>query len=90
MLRDVPILFMDLFDEFSLHLLILERLLDSPQTKFFELGTHQLLTGYFRGTRMSRVPQVVGGKRDWNKTQVSLVSAPEPKRVGEEEYKVIT
>ena len=58
MLWDVYILFMEVFDEFGADLLVLEHLLDLPPSKFLELRTDQLLTGYFRGG--CRVPQEVG------------------------------
>ena len=45
----VPILFMVLFDKSRGDLLVLEGLLASPLGKFLELGTDQLLTGYFWG-----------------------------------------
>ena len=49
MLWDVPILFMALFDQLLDVFLTLESLLALPLVKFFELGTDQLLTGYFWG-----------------------------------------
>ena len=46
----VSILYMDLFDTNSREdLLVLEGLLASPLAKLLELGTDQLLTGYFWG-----------------------------------------
>ena len=61
MLWDVYILFMEVFDEFGADLLVLEHLLDLPPSKFLELRTDQLLTGYFRGgLGVSRVPREVG------------------------------
>ena len=47
MLWDVPILFRDLFDTLAGNVAVMERLLALSHTKFLELGTNQLLTGYF-------------------------------------------
>ena len=49
MLWDILILFMDLFDKLLEDLAVMERLLVLPPGKFLELGTDQLLKGYFRG-----------------------------------------
>ena len=76
----VPILFMVLFDKSRGDLLVLEGLLASPLGKFLELGTDQLLTGYFWGGE-GVLSTLSCGKRDRNETQVPLDSAPEPKRV---------
>ena len=47
MLWDVPILFRDLFDTLAGNVAVMERLLALSHTKFLDLGTNQLLTGYF-------------------------------------------
>ena len=49
MLRDVPILFRDLFDKLPDDLAVLMHLFALLPGKFLELGTDQLLTGYFQG-----------------------------------------
>ena len=49
MLWNVPILFMALFDQLPDDLSALERLLASPPVRLLELGTDELLTGYFWG-----------------------------------------
>ena len=49
MLWDVPILFVALFDQSLDDSSALECLFALPLAKFFELGTDQLLTGFFQG-----------------------------------------
>ena len=49
MFWDVLVLFRDLFHASSANVAIMERLLALPPTKFLELGTNQLLMGYFGG-----------------------------------------